>query len=175
MVCGTEPKVDKLIQELTAIADAARRVDPRGLSHADRRKVIVFSAFTDTIIPIREAAIEAIDNAPADSPLADYRDRVAPPIMGSYAKAHERGASGGLDQGGRASTIAGFAPQTAGPRNAAGEVMTKDEFDILFSTDVLAEGVNLQQSGQMINYDLPWNPMRLSDPLKPRSPRSRCA
>ncbi len=81
--------------------------------------------------------------------------------MGSYAKTHERGASGGVDQGGRASTIAGFAPQTAGPRNAAGEPTAKDEFDILFTTDVLAEGVNLQQAGQMINYDLPWNPMRI--------------
>ena len=81
--------------------------------------------------------------------------------MGSYAKTHERGASGGVDQGGRASTIAGFAPQTAGPRNAAGEATAKDEFDILFTTDVLAEGVNLQQAGQMINYDLPWNPMRI--------------
>ena len=81
--------------------------------------------------------------------------------MGSYAKTHERGSSGGVDQGGRASTIAGFAPATAGPRNAAGEPAAKDEFDILFTTDVLAEGVNLQQAGQMINYDLPWNPMRI--------------
>lgn len=161
VVGGIEPKVKTLIEELTAIAADAQRVDPRGLSQADRRKVIVFSAFTDTIIPIHEAVLAAIDNAPADSPLADYRGRVAPPIMGSYARAHERGASGGVDQGGRASTIAGFAPQTAGPRNAQGQPTAKDEFDILFSTDVLAEGVNLQQAGQMINYDLPWNPMRI--------------
>jgi hypothetical protein len=66
-----------------------------------------------------------------------------------------------VDQGGRASTIAGFAPLTAGPRNAAGEPTAKDEFDIIFTTDVLAEGVNLQQAGQIINYDLPWNPMRI--------------
>ena len=161
VVDGIEPKVVRLIEELTLIAAEAQRVDPRGLSHADRRKVIVFSAFTDTILPIHEAVVKAIENAPADSPLADYRERVAPPIMGSYAKSHERGASGGVDQGGRASTIAGFAPATAGPRNAAGEPSAKDEFDILFTTDVLAEGVNLQQAGQMINYDLPWNPMRI--------------
>lgn len=158
---GIEPKVVRLIEELTQIAADARRVDPRGLSHSDRRKVIIFSAFTDTILPIHEAVVEAIENAPAGSPLGDYMDRVAPPIMGSYAKTHERGASGGVDQGGRASTIAGFAPATAGPRNAAGEPSAKDEFDILFTTDVLAEGVNLQQAGQMINYDLPWNPMRI--------------
>ena len=161
VIDGIEPKVQTLIAELTEIAKEAQRVDPRGLSHANRRKVIVFSAFTDTIIPIHDAVIEAIDDAPAGSPLADYRDRVAPPIMGSYAKVHERGASGGVDQGGRASTIAGFAPETAGPRNAKGEATAKDEFDIMFTTDVLAEGVNLQQAGQMINYDLPWNPMRI--------------
>lgn len=161
VVRGIEPKAKKLIEELTEIAKTAQRVDPRGLSHADRRKVILFSAFTDTIIPVHEAVVAAINAAPAGSPLADYKDRVAPPIMGSYAKAHERGASGGVDQGGRASTIAGFAPQTAGPRNAAGEPTATDEFDILFTTDVLAEGVNLQQAGQMINYDLPWNPMRI--------------
>ena len=31
----------------------------------------------------------------------------------------------------------------------------------IVSTDVLAEGVNLQQARHIINYDLPWNPMRL--------------
>jgi hypothetical protein len=161
VINGIEPKVERLIEELTQIATEAQRVDPRGLSHADRRKVIIFSAFTDTVLPIHEAVVEAIANALAGSPLADYRGRVAPPVMGSYAKTHERGASGGVDQGGRASTIAGFAPATAGPRNAAGEPSARDEFDILFTTDVLAEGVNLQQAGQMINYDLPWNPMRI--------------
>lgn len=161
VVHNNEPKVRKIVAELTDIAAQARRVDPRGISSADRRKVIVFSAFTDTIIPVHEAVTKAIDAAPLDSPLADYKGRVAPPIMGSYAKTHERGKTGGVDQGGRAATIAGFAPQTAGPRNAAGEATAKDEFDILFTTDVLAEGVNLQQACQMINYDLPWNPMRI--------------
>lgn len=90
--------------------------------------------------------------------------------MGAYAKVHERGESGGVDQGGRASTIAGFAPRTAGPRNANGEPTAKDEYDILFATDVLAEGMNLQQAGQMINYDLPWNPMRIVQRPRPRRP-----
>lgn len=161
VVHNNEPKVRKIVAELTDIAAQARRVDPRGISSADRRKVIVFSAFTDTIIPVHEAVIKAVDAAPLDSPLADYKGRIAPPIMGSYAKTHERGKSGGVDQGGRAATIAGFAPQTAGPRNSAGEATAKDEFDLLFTTDVLAEGVNLQQACQMINYDLPWNPMRI--------------
>jgi hypothetical protein len=161
VINGAEPKIRKLIEELTAIAEAARRQDKRGLSHADRRKAIVFSAFSDTIVPIHEAVVDAINSAPAGSALADYRDRVAPPIMGAYAKTHERGESGGVDQGGRAATIAGFAPTTAGPKDANGKPTAADEFDLLFTTDVLAEGVNLQQAGQIVNYDLPWNPMRI--------------
>ncbi|RCS79280.1 helicase [Brachybacterium alimentarium] len=161
VLAGIEPKVNKLVEELTQIAEDARRIDARGLSHVDRRKVIVFSAFSDTIIAIHDAVVAAISVAPSGSALADYKGRVAAPIMGAYAKVHERGESGGVDQGGRASTIAGFAPKTAGPRNAHGEPTAKDDYDILFTTDVLAEGVNLQQAGQMINYDLPWNPMRI--------------
>jgi helicase-like protein len=39
--------------------------------------------------------------------------------------------------------------------------MDSNLYDILVTTDVLAEGVNLQQARNIINYDLPWNPMRL--------------
>lgn len=37
----------------------------------------------------------------------------------------------------------------------------KDDFDILVTTEVLAEGVNLHRSNVIINYDIPWNPTRL--------------
>ena len=36
-----------------------------------------------------------------------------------------------------------------------------DEKDLLITTDVLAEGQNLQQARYIVNYDMPWNPMRL--------------
>ncbi len=35
------------------------------------------------------------------------------------------------------------------------------EIDMLVSTEVLAEGQNLQDCNYVINYDLPWNPMRI--------------
>lgn len=36
-----------------------------------------------------------------------------------------------------------------------------DEIRVLISTDVLSEGLNLQDADLMINYDLHWNPVRL--------------
>ncbi|MFA4880830.1 MAG: helicase-related protein [Candidatus Doudnabacteria bacterium] len=37
----------------------------------------------------------------------------------------------------------------------------KDDYRILITTEVLAEGVNLHRSNTVINYDIPWNPTRL--------------
>lgn len=35
------------------------------------------------------------------------------------------------------------------------------EADLLVSTDVLSEGQNLQDANYVVNYDLPWNPMKI--------------
>lgn len=51
-----------------------------------------------------------------------------------------------------------FSPTSNGKRE---EIHPKDEFRILVSTDVLSEGVNLQDSAIIINYDLPWAIIRL--------------
>lgn len=37
----------------------------------------------------------------------------------------------------------------------------KNDYRILVTTDVLAEGINLHRSNVIINYDLPWNPTRI--------------
>ena len=37
----------------------------------------------------------------------------------------------------------------------------KDDYDILLATDKLSEGFNLNRSGVVINYDIPWNPTRV--------------
>ncbi len=36
-----------------------------------------------------------------------------------------------------------------------------DQFDILISTEILAEGVNLHRANVIVNYDTPWNATRL--------------
>ncbi len=37
----------------------------------------------------------------------------------------------------------------------------RNDFDIILTTDVLAEGINLHRSNVIVNYDTPWNPTRL--------------
>lgn len=37
----------------------------------------------------------------------------------------------------------------------------RDIYDLLITTDVLAEGINLHRANALINYDLPWNPTRI--------------
>jgi superfamily II DNA/RNA helicase/HKD family nuclease len=37
----------------------------------------------------------------------------------------------------------------------------QNEIDIVVTTDVLAEGINLHRSNVVMNYDLPWNPTRV--------------
>ncbi len=36
-----------------------------------------------------------------------------------------------------------------------------DNYDILLCTDKLSEGFNLNRAGMIINYDIPWNPVRV--------------
>lgn len=37
----------------------------------------------------------------------------------------------------------------------------RDDFDIILTTDVLAEGINLHRANVIVNYDTPWNPTKL--------------
>ncbi len=155
-----DPKFVALTQQLDNLAKQARRPHPSGVSQGDRRKVIVFSTYSDTVIDVHERLETLMAQQPSGA-ISDYKGRIAEPQFGSYASVHKAGKSGGVDQGGRANVIEGFAPKTASRFNAANEPTGEDKYDILITTDVLAEGVNLQQAGQIINYDLPWNPMRI--------------
>ena len=44
------------------------------------------------------------------------------------------------------------------PQNKSKE---NDKYDLLITTDVLAEGINLHRANILFNYDLPWNPTRI--------------
>ena len=46
-------------------------------------------------------------------------------------------------------------------RSEAGRRFRDGEADLLLCTDAAAEGLNFQFCGALINYDMPWNPMRV--------------
>lgn len=133
-----DPKITALTDALAEIAAAAEREGITLQQTRDKRKVLIFSYFADTVDHLAAQVRTAVE---ADDRLAAYRDRIA--------------TASGPDKQGRAQTLSGFAPRTAGVANA------EDLYDLLIATDVLSEGVNLQQARHIINYDLPWNPMRL--------------
>ena len=59
----------------------------------------------------------------------------------------------------RAGVIRRFAPYYNGASPA--EPRPGDEITVLVSTDVLSEGLNLQDATLLVNYDIHWNPVRL--------------
>ena len=63
----------------------------------------------------------------------------------------------GQTSGNRENMIRRFAPYY----NGSSSDETEDEIRILIATDVLAEGLNLQDASCLINYELHWNPVRL--------------
>ena len=134
-----DPTLAALADELAGIAEQARQEGIGEGDERDKRKVLVFTYFADTVEWIIGFLGEAVLS---DERLAVYQGRIA----------SHTGSSGGQST----DPALGFAPDTA----AAG-LDHPDRFDILVTTDVLAEGVNLQQARHIINYDLPWNPMRL--------------
>ena len=131
-----DPKLKALETELETIAKDAQNEAGSREDEIDKRKVLIFSVFADSVKWIYEFLDQQTTNNPN---LRAYKGRVDFITgNGDKAKAANR-----------------FAPITVGGANY------ENATDILICTDVLAEGANLQQARHIINYDLPWNPMRL--------------
>ena len=136
-----DPNLAELIKQLAYIVAEAAESGTGEQDERNRRKVLVFSYYADTVDWIFEHLAETVPN---DERLSAYRDRIA-------------SLSGNTGTGSKEAVIWGFAPRTTDAPDGRDE----DLYDIVVTTDVLAEGVNLQQARHIINYDLPWNPMRL--------------
>lgn len=133
-----DPTLRLLADQLAAIAAEAETDGLDEEDVRDKRKVIVFSYYADTV----EWVARYLERAVAErDDLAAYRGRLTS-ITGS--------------EGDKTEVLLGFAP-----RSSEAPEGTEDRYDLLVATDVLAEGVNLQQARHIVNYDLPWNPMRL--------------
>jgi superfamily II DNA or RNA helicase len=134
----SDPKLRALVAELETIATQAEAELVGEGKVRDGRKVLLFSYYSDTVDWILAGLEREI---PRNPKLIAYRDRVA-------AVSGRRGEAG--------TVVQGFAPVSSEAPEGSSDV-----YDVLVATDVLSEGVNLQQARHIVNYDLPWNPMRL--------------
>jgi superfamily II DNA/RNA helicase len=71
--------------------------------------------------------------------------------------------TGNTDGERRSTIVRQFAPFSNRPQEEEREGWQPpaDQIDILISTDVLSEGQNLQDCGDLLNYDLHWNSVRM--------------
>ena len=95
------------------------------------KKVVIFTQFVDTANYLFQEITKDVK---------DHETRIL---------------TGSTEPDSRKRILEAFAPKA---NNAPGG--TKP-VDILVSTDVLSEGQNLQDANYCINYDLPWNPMKI--------------
>ncbi len=138
-----DAKLRSLSDELIEIATQAEYEASDAIDEAQKRKVLIFSSFADTVKWIWDFLKQELKKRPELSP---YQGRLAA-VSGSRE-------FGGVSKN---KAVLGFAPVSMQARSGS----DTDRYDILITTDILAEGVNLQQCRHIINYDVPWNPMRL--------------
>lgn len=129
-----EPKQDKKLQSLIQLL----RGHTAGLKDVvlQRHKLLIFTEFKDTARYLAEQLAEA-----------GFED-----VVEIDSATHSNG---------RLDVIRAFAPYYNDTTSAELEAEGLNETRILISTDVLSEGLNLQDATRMINYDLHWNPVRL--------------
>ena len=143
MISETFLDLDQIVQFL----NETRKFEPR---HDDKlqklirllkfkeltgQKVLIFTEFAHTARYLKrqldDASIESVDQ------------------MDSASKSN------------RAEVIQRFSPFYNGSSSAALADAGRKEIRVLISTDLLSEGLNLQDASRMINYDIHWNPVRL--------------
>ncbi|MFB6213267.1 MAG: helicase-related protein [Candidatus Nanohaloarchaea archaeon] len=135
-------KLEKMKEKLKDIVKEAEEDASGDKEFRQNRKILIFSYFEDTvdrIIDYLETAVES------EEELKWYKDRIAG-ITSNEAKG---------DASTKKEAVQGFAPESTD--SPTGD----DKFDILVATDVLGQGANLQDARHVMNYDLPWNPMRV--------------
>ena len=135
------------LNQIVQFLDEARKFEPK---HDDKlqkliglleskslagQKILIFSEFADTARYLKrhldEAGFEGVEQV--DS--ATKRNR--------------------------ADVIQRFAPYYNGFSTPELADQGREEIRVLISTDVLSEGLNLQDASRMMNYDIHWNPVRL--------------
>jgi len=143
MMSETYLDLDQIVQFL----NEARKFDPRKDDKLQKlirllktkelvdQKVLIFTEFADTARYLKEQLDKAGIDGVAQVDSATKRNR--------------------------AEVIQCFSPYYNGTSSPALVEKGRTEIRVLISTDVLSEGLNLQDASRMMNYDIHWNPVRL--------------
>lgn len=116
--------IDSKLEEFSRLLREHRTKDPK-------RKIIVFSAFADTVNYLGRV-LQANGN-----PLKVMKFTSEDATTANREKI-------------RLNFDAGLPKE-----------LQKDDFDILIATDAISEGYNLNRAGEIFNYDIPYNPTRV--------------
>ena len=130
-MCEALGENDDKLREFSNLIGELRKDQPAG------KKILVFSYFADTV--------EYLHNA-----LGHYYEKENLEEIAGFTNGKTKSQVGTLAKR--------FSPES---KNGSQEVEHHGELDILFATDVLSEGQNLQDCGLLVNFDLHWNPVRM--------------
>lgn len=135
------------LDQIASLLDESRSFEP---SHDDKlrklirllkskdmagRKVLVFTEFADTARYLRRELVKAGIDGVAELDSGSKTDRAV--------------------------AIRRFSPYYNGLTSADLKASGEKETQVLIATDVLSEGLNLQDATRLVNYDIHWNPVRL--------------
>lgn len=142
MVADITPEHDSKLQQLLAML--SNKVE--NPINGDNKKVLVFSAFSDTADYLYEHVSKYMK--------AQYGLNTAIITGTQDGKSTIKGLKGTFNN-----ILTCFSPCSKDkallmPNNT-------DEIDILIATDCISEGQNLQDCDYLVNYDIHWNPVRI--------------
>ena len=117
--------------------------------NGDNRKVVVFTAFADTARYLYENLQDILRDKGVYSGLVTGTD-------GNFTNLPRitRGFSSDMN-----AVLALFSPLSKECEKTYPDVL--ERIDILFATDCVSEGQNLQDCDFLVNYDIHWNPLRI--------------
>lgn len=130
-MCDVLGAKDDKLQNFSKLLENLRLNKPAG------KKVLIFSYYADTIQYLQESLANYYQQEPLEAVAAFTNGKTKSQIE-LLAKRFSPASKGGAE-----------------------EVAKDGPLDILFATDVLSEGQNLQDCGILVNFDLHWNPVRM--------------
>jgi superfamily II DNA or RNA helicase len=144
--------LDDTFDDLDQLVDFLREVGRVTPDRDDKLKALIKLLKTDPVLKTQKVIIFTEF---ADTARYLERELAAAGITGLQR------IDGGSNQRQRSDVIHRFAPYYNGLSSAELAAQGKSPIRVLISTDVLSEGLNLQDATRLINYDLHWNPVRL--------------